>query len=123
MITVSSSCERPRRGFALPLGHEQRLGLKHEHHPARHHHRQRARRRHDRSHLVGDIVAGPDVACVDAIDVEPAQPFVDELLELMGERGLLDLVVALQEIHRFDVAGRDPLADRGRGEESHAITS
>ena len=42
-----------------------------------------------------------DIADVNALDVERPQIFLDELLELVRERRLLDVVFALQEIDRI----------------------
>ena len=60
---------------------------------------------------------------MDALDVERAQPFLDQLFELVGERRLLDLVFALEQIDRIDRAGGDLLADRGRCRYRHERTS
>ena len=38
---------------------------------------------------------------MDALDVEGAQPFLDQLLELVRQRRLLDLVFALQQVDRI----------------------
>ncbi len=63
---------------------------------------------------VGELVAGRHVAGVDALDVERAQPFVDELVELVRQRRLLDVVFALEQIDRHRARRRvDLLADGG----------
>ena len=53
------------------------------------------------------------VAGVNALDVEGAQPFVDELVELRRQRRLLDVVFAEEQVERIRVAGLDLLADGG----------
>jgi len=46
---------------------------------------------------------------VQTLDVERAQPFVDELRELRGQRRFLDVVFALEKIDRIRVARGDLL--------------
>ena len=68
----------------------------------------------ERRDAVGQPVAGRHVAGVNALDVEGAQPFVDELGELRGERRLLDVVFALQEVDRIGRAGLRSACGRRR---------
>ena len=96
--------ERPRRRLAFALRHQQRVGLKDDHDATRRHHGQRVSRRHERRHDGDEAVAGRHVAGMNPLDVEGAQPFVDERLELVAERRLLDVVFALKQIERTDRA-------------------
>jgi anti-anti-sigma regulatory factor len=41
---------------------------------------------------------------VDSFDVERAKPFFDELLELVRQRRLLDIILALQQVDRIGSA-------------------
>jgi hypothetical protein len=64
-----------------------------------------------RAAAVNQPIAGRHVASVNPVDVESAQPFLDELREFGGERRLLDFVFALQQVQRIRSAGFDLLAD------------
>ena len=88
--------ERARRRLAFALRHQQRVGLKDDHDTTRRHHGQRVSRRDERRHDGDEAVAGRHIAGMDPLDVEGAQPFLHERLELVAERGLLDLVFALE---------------------------
>ena len=63
---------------------------------------------------VGQPIAGGEVAGVNALDVEGAQPLFDQLGELRGERRLLDLVLALQQVERDRACRRRSACERRR---------
>jgi hypothetical protein len=52
------------------------------------------------------------------LDVERAQPLVDELVECVRERRLLDFVVALEEIEGIGRGLRNLRANRSRGDDA-----
>ena len=115
--------ERARRRLALALRHEERLGLEDEDDSPRRHHRQRAHRVSELGHAVGQLVAGGHVAGVQTLDVERPQPFVHDLAEFRGQRRLLHVVFALEEIDRPDRAGGDLLSHNGDGCDRHTCIS
>src|SRR5205823_11439526 len=65
-------------------------------------------------------VAGRPVAGVHAFDVERRQSLVDERRELRRERGLLDVVFALQKVDGIGAGRRDLLADLRGGPRQNA---
>ncbi len=103
--------ERPRGRVALALGGQQRVRLKDENDAPGRHHRQRAHRGDERRHPGRELITGRQVTRVYPVDIEGAQPLLDELLELVGQARLLDVVLALQEVDRIGGAGLDLLAD------------
>ena len=106
--------ERARGGLALALGREQRFGLQHGDHPARHHHRQGANRGGEAGDAVRQPIAGRQIAGVDPLDVEGAQPLIHQLAKFRREPRLLDFVLAEDQIDGLRRAGLNLLAD-GRG--------
>ncbi len=48
---------------------------------------------------------------MDAVDIEGAEAFLDQIGEIGGERRLLELVFADQEVNRVGRAGRNLLAN------------
>ena len=80
------------------------------------HHRQRARRGDERRRRRRRAGRRWSVAGVDPLDVERAQPFLDELRELGRQRRLLDVVFAVEQIDRDRRAGLNLLADGSGGD-------
>ena len=62
----------------------------------------------------GQPIAGRPVAGMNALDVERAQPVLDQLLEIMRQRRLLDIVLAEQQVDGSGRAGLDLLEDGGQ---------
>ena len=60
---------------------------------------------------------------MNAVDVERAQSFLDEIGELRSQRRLLDVVFSLQEVDRIDLARGDLLSNGGNRESRHGLGS
>ena len=80
------------------------------------HHRQRPHGGDEARHSPGQAIPARPVAGVNALDVERAQPVLDQLLEVMRQRRLLDIVLAKQQVDGIGRAGLDLLEDGGRSE-------
>src|SRR5207248_4638072 len=78
---------------------------------------------HELRDACGQLVPARHVARVDALDIERAQPFVDDSGELRRQRRLLDIVFAEKQVERIGVAGLDPLTNRRGGSYRHAATA
>jgi hypothetical protein len=65
----------------------------------------------NRCNFVGQLVTGAHLPCVDPVDVEGAQPFVDQFFEFMRQRRLLDVIVAIEQIKGIGRTRCDLLAD------------
>src|SRR5207302_10958924 len=65
-------------------------------------------------------IPGGHVAGVDALDVERAQPFFDQLTEIGRDGRLLHVVFADEEVDRIDGARGDLCSDGGWSQDQNA---
>lgn len=96
----------PLGRLALPLRHNQALGLEHENHAPVGHHRQRLHGIEQR----GDRRLAP----VQPIHVEGTQPFVDQFRQEGRQLPLLHLVVTFDEVQGLRLAAGDLLPEGRR---------
>ena len=106
-MNASSRACSSSAALRFALRDQQLLGFENDDDPARRHHRQRLRGIDQRVDL--------DLAAVQAIDVERAEPLLDQAGELARHRRLLDIVSADQHVERRGLASSICFADQAAG--------